>query len=195
MKIYCVTYRGDFGFIKPWSAVRDELTFSQQFLTPSIIMGIERKLFPELLQQENIIHKISCHKLTYAAIDRQQEQTQARGWNKKKSSYQRPYAILTRGIMIRPALTLAFATRNDAERAATQHLCLCRNEDILFPAGEITEIEDTDFNNIFSGFELQFTNLRSPIMVGYNRYRDFEPMYGEIHIHGEYISDFLNKER
>lgn len=87
MKIYCVTYRGDFGFIKPWSAVRDELTFSQQFLTPSIIMGIERKLFPELLQQENIIHKISRHKLTYAAIDRQQEQTQARGWNKKKGSY------------------------------------------------------------------------------------------------------------
>ncbi|MGL4332289.1 MAG: hypothetical protein ACRCZQ_04885 [Bacteroidales bacterium] len=194
MKIYCVTYRGDFGFIKPWSAVRDELTFSQQFLTPSIVMGIERKLFPELLMEENKIHKILRHKLTYAAIDRQQEQTQARGWNKKKNSYHRPYAILTRGVMIRPALILAFASYEDASNANNQHICLCRNEDILFPNEKITEIEDTDFDKTFSGFELQFQNVQSPVMVGYNRYRDFEPMYGDIHIQGECISDYLNLE-
>ena len=29
---YVVTYAGPFGFIKPWTAVRDELTYSQQFL-------------------------------------------------------------------------------------------------------------------------------------------------------------------
>lgn len=34
--MYVVTYKGQFGFIKPWTAVRDEETFSQQFLTPSI---------------------------------------------------------------------------------------------------------------------------------------------------------------
>lgn len=38
--MYVVTYKGQFGFIKPWSAVRDGETFSQQFLTPSIIEGI-----------------------------------------------------------------------------------------------------------------------------------------------------------
>ena len=47
--MYIVKYTGKFGFIKPWTAVRDGETFSQQFLTPSIIEGIEKKLFPELL--------------------------------------------------------------------------------------------------------------------------------------------------
>jgi hypothetical protein len=50
--MYVVKYTGPFGFIKPWTAVRDDLTFSQQFLTPSMIAGIERKLFPELLKSE-----------------------------------------------------------------------------------------------------------------------------------------------
>ena len=47
--MYVVTYKGAFAYIKPWTAVRDGETFSQQFLTPSIIEGIEKKLFPELL--------------------------------------------------------------------------------------------------------------------------------------------------
>ncbi|MFT7482658.1 MAG: hypothetical protein ACI8WW_001596, partial [Oceanospirillaceae bacterium] len=45
-KFYVVKYTGPFGFIKPWTAVRDSETFSQQFLTPSIVEGIEKKLFP-----------------------------------------------------------------------------------------------------------------------------------------------------
>lgn len=40
--MYIVTYKGRFAFIKPWTAVRDGETFSQQFLTPSIIEGIEK---------------------------------------------------------------------------------------------------------------------------------------------------------
>ena len=48
-KLYVIKYVGPFGFIKPWTAVRDSETFSQQFLTPSILEGIEKKLFPELL--------------------------------------------------------------------------------------------------------------------------------------------------
>lgn len=43
--LYVVRYAGPFGFIKPWTAVRDSETFSQQFLTPSIVEGIEKKLF------------------------------------------------------------------------------------------------------------------------------------------------------
>ena len=43
-KIYVVKYSGPFGFIKPWTAVRDRKQFSQQFLTPSIIEGIRQKL-------------------------------------------------------------------------------------------------------------------------------------------------------
>ena len=70
--MYIVTYRGPFGFIKPWTAVRDGETFSQQFLTPSIIEGIEKKLFPKLLTVPGI-HKIVRHKLSYSAITQQQE--------------------------------------------------------------------------------------------------------------------------
>ena len=56
--MYVVKYKGDFGFIKPWTAVRDGKTYSQQFLTPSIIEGIEKKLFPEMLSYNGVIKKI-----------------------------------------------------------------------------------------------------------------------------------------
>ena len=78
--IYVVKYSGKFGFIKPWTAVRDGETFSQQFLTPSIIEGIEKKLFPELLEFNGCIKKIIRHRLKYDSMDSQQEQTQTHGW-------------------------------------------------------------------------------------------------------------------
>lgn len=43
LMLYIVKYSGPFGFIKPWTAVRDSETFSQQFLTPSIVEGMEKK--------------------------------------------------------------------------------------------------------------------------------------------------------
>src|SRR5574344_2191425 len=106
--MYVVKYIGKFGFIKPWTAVRDGMTFSQQFLTPSIIEGIEKKLFPELLSQNGIISKIVRHKLNYSSIDIQQEQTQTRGWEcKKKDKLMiRNLSILKRGIMLNPVLYL-----------------------------------------------------------------------------------------
>jgi hypothetical protein len=84
--MYVVTYKGQFGFIKPWTAVRDGETFSQQFLTPSIIEGIEKKLFPELLSVSGI-HKILRHKLKYDTMDTQQEVTQPRGWEYKNRTF------------------------------------------------------------------------------------------------------------
>ena len=47
--LFVVHYSGTFGYIKPWTAVRDIETYSQQFLTPSIVEGMEKKLFPETL--------------------------------------------------------------------------------------------------------------------------------------------------
>ena len=76
MGYYIVRYRGPFGFIKPWCAVRDSKTFSQQFLTPSIIEGIRQKLEVAVVLR---------HKLTYDAISVQQERTQTRGWKIKKT--------------------------------------------------------------------------------------------------------------
>ena len=117
--MYVVKYTGVFGFIKPWTAVRDSLTYSQQFLTPSIIEGIEKKLFPELLNEVGI-HYIMRHKLCYDAIDIQMEKTQARGWENKTKEKRmvRNQSILNRGVMLNPVLYLCFPDKTLAQRAS-----------------------------------------------------------------------------
>ena len=56
--------------------------------------------------------------------------------------------------MLEPHLYLAFDKKEDAEKAMQEHLCLCRNEDIILPS-EILELSETDFDKI-NGFELLF---------------------------------------
>lgn len=194
--LYIVKYTGPFGFIKPWTAVRDSETFSQQFLTPSIIAGIERKLFPELLSNEYGIYKIKRHRLTYQQISQQQEQIQPRGWNAKGTArnrtYERPYAIIMRGVMVNPVLFLAFEALEDAQRAATQHICLARNEDILYPYDEIFEVSETEFDTneeVFYGFELMLEKNDHSFLVGYNRLESNKPMYGWLKIVGNPIKN------
>lgn len=191
-EIYLVKYTGTFGFIKPWTAVRDSETFSQQFLTPSIAAGIERKLFPELLEEDDgEIHKIVGHRLSYKQIDMQQEQVQPRGWNTKGTvknrTYERKHAVLQRGILINPVLWLAFEQEEDAHRASHEHICLCRNEDILYPSDEIIKTTIKEFNEndeLFSGFELVFEKTDASFLVGYNRYQSGSPMFGYLRVVG-----------
>ena len=78
---YVVKFTGNFGFIKPWTAVRDETTYSQQFLSASTLEGIEKKLFPETLSNIGVISKIKRYRLSYSSISLQQEQTQTRGYD------------------------------------------------------------------------------------------------------------------
>ena len=191
-KIFVVKYSGPFGFIKPWTAVRDSETYSQQFLTPSIIAGIERKLFPELLKDDDgEIKKIVGHRLSYKQVSQQQEQIQPRGWNKKSSGadkgYHRPYAILVRGVFIEPVLWIAFNEFKDAKSAMQQHICLCRNEDILYPDSAIIETTQNDFEtneDLYAGFELIFEKNEESFLVGYNRLKNNEPMYGYLKVVG-----------
>lgn len=192
-KLHVVKYSGPFGFIKPWTAVRDEETFTQQFLTESILMGIERKLFPELLNEAPVIHKISRHRLSYHAVDMQQEQVQPRGWNKKgrknNAHYERPYAILVRGVMINPVLWLAFTNEIDALSAEKQHICLSRNEDILLPTErvEVTRDEFED-ESVFPGFELIIGEGKDSFITGINRFRNNEQTQGSLKIFGTPVS-------
>jgi len=97
MNLYTVLYKGPFGFIKPWTAVRDELTFSQQFLTPSIIEGMRQKLQ---------VKEILRHKVSFQRFDKQQEQTRPKLIKKPKHNF----GILTRGVLINPELLLAFGS-------------------------------------------------------------------------------------
>lgn len=173
--MYIVTYKGKFAFIKPWTAVRDGETFSQQFLTPSIIEGIEKKLFPELLHEKGI-HKILRHKLSYESMFSQQEVTHPKYWESKKMFFER-MSTLSRMVFLYPTLFLAFETENDAIKASKQHICLCRNEDILLPEQKIVYMKDPDFNNL-PGYELRFGQSNNSFMVGFNRFDNSSPMYG-----------------
>ena len=220
MKYYVVKYSGPFGFIKPWTAVRDGETFSQQFLTPSMLEGIEKKLFPELLKQKGLQVYITGHRLNYTGISRQQEQTWSKAWIEKKgdpiiekrmvkkkgleelkevkipTTTRRPATgILTRGVLIEPNLYLAFSNRKRAERALTQHVCLSRNEDLLFPE-ELTEVTESEWKSEeYPGFELIInTNTNKQFKVGYNRFNSASPMFGEVKSYGDPIrkrTDYL----
>ncbi|WP_394708120.1 hypothetical protein [uncultured Bacteroides sp.] len=174
---YVVRYSGPFGFIKPWTAVRDSKTFSQQFLTPSIIEGIKQKLE---------VNSILRHRLKYSSISIQQEQTQTRGWEKKTKTKEmvRNLSILERGVMVAPELYLAFENKEDAEKASKQHICLCRNEDVLLPDVDIQKMEESEFNTLI-GFELHFEENEKSFLVGFNRFDNSKPMYGWLEITGK----------
>lgn len=186
-KLYVVKYEGPFGFIKPWTAVRDEETYSQQFLTPSIVEGIEKKLFPELLHKKGI-HKIRGHRLNYKGLSIQQERTWAKGGlkiKKEKGIYKTNLGVLKRGIMLEPNLYLTFNNKEEQQNASKQSICLCRNEDLLFPQ-ETFELTQTEFDQI-SGFELMPVRSNKGFKVGYNRFNNDEAMYGDLFITGNPI--------
>lgn len=189
---YVVKYAGQFGFIKPWTAVRDSETYSQQFLTPSIVEGIEKKLFPQLLAEEysGKITKIVRHRLNYQGLSEQQERTWAKGGfvpTKEKGVWKTNLGIINRGVLLNPYLYLAFSDETDAEEAFTQTVCLCRNEDLLFPEA-LEKMTPQDFD-LINGFELLFTNPEQGFKVGYNRFANAAEMYGELKIYGNPIRE------
>lgn len=185
---HVVKYAGAFGFIKPWTAVRDSETYSQQFLTPSILEGIEKKIFPQLLEENGKILKIKRYRLNYQGLDMQQERTWSKGGFVKKLEgvqYKTNLGILTRGVMINPHLYLAFDNQEDAMIAMTQTLCLCRNEDLIFPV-ETFEISFENFDKI-DGFELLPSNPQNGFKVGHNRFDNAAEMYGQLKVFGNPI--------
>ena len=189
MNYHVVTYTGPFGFIKPWTAVRDGETFSQQFLTPSIVEGMEKKLFPELLDRAGI-HKIERHRLAYRGLSRQMEVIHAADYKLKNIKGEKRYktasrnrSILFRSVLIEPVLSLAFKSAEDALIASKQHLCLCRNEDLIYPIRQ--RIITMQAFDELEGFELRFGKDRDgAFLVGYNRYDSAAPMYGALQIAG-----------
>jgi len=195
--MYVVKYSGPFGFIKPWTAVRDKETFSQQFLTPSILEGIEKKIFPEFLEKDSEgkflyqgVQRIIRHRLNYCGLDSQQERTWSKGGfsvTKEKGVYKTNQGIITRGVMINPNLYLAFDKKEFAEIAFSQTICLCRNEDILHPV-DFWEISAEEFE-LVPGFELVEADVDNGFKVGYNRFKDAEEMYGELKVFGNPIRD------
>ncbi|QJB30952.1 hypothetical protein HF329_06395 [Chitinophaga oryzae] len=185
MQYYVVKYSGPFGFIKPWTAVRDSETFSQQFLTPSIVEGMEKKFFPELLQEKGAGKVIRRHRLNYCGMDVQLERTWSKGgfkYQKEKGVYKSNQSTLKRGVLLMPHLYLAFSEYSYAERAARQTICLCRNEDLLFP-DNVEEMSEDKFNEIH-GFELHPADVHNGFKVGHNRFEEGASIYGQLVITG-----------
>jgi hypothetical protein len=174
--LFVIRYSGPFGFIKPWTAVRDGETFSQQFLTPSMIEGMRQKLE---------VKEILRHRLTYRGISEQQEVTHTKAWNYARTQklHTRARSVLTRGVMLEPDLYLAFSDAEDAARAFGQHICLARNEDLLLPNEHLGQMDEAAFDEI-PGFELIFEKSDESFLVGYNRFSNSEPMYGRLLIAG-----------
>ena len=87
--------------------------------------------------------------------------------------------------MLDPELLLAFDNLSDAKTASCQHLCLCRNEDVLLPQEDIIEMEELEFQKE-KGFELRFGQSEQSFLVGFNRFCNL-PMYGWLEIDGNPI--------
>ena len=168
--VFVVRFSGPFGYIKPWTAVRDLTTYSQTFLTPSIVEGMRQKLE---------VSAILRHRLRHHGLDVQQERTQSAGWKVGAKQMSRPLSIIERGVMIHPELSLAFPALEDAERAVSQHLCLCRNEDVVLPSGQIEPMPEEGFDAL-PGIELRFESSADSFLVGFNRFAEAEPMYGHL---------------
>jgi len=168
MNYYVVKYSGPFGFIKPWTAVRDELTFSQLYLTGSILKGMSQKLFG--LEEMN---RILRHRLSYDQLVETQERTLPKLVKTAKVG-----GILKRQIMLNPLLYLAFGTQMDALIAVEQHLCLCRNEDLVWPSEPMSMSEES-FNTL-PGFEyFPKTESEGGIFHGWDRTISGEAGYHE----------------
>ena len=94
---------------------------------------------------------------------------------------------MVRGVLINPVLYLAFESRCNAEIAFKQHICLCRNEDLLYPDENYLEVNDEEFDTneeLFSGFELIFERNDQSFLVGYNRFKENQPMHGYLKVLG-----------
>jgi hypothetical protein len=85
--------------------------------------------------------------------------------------------------MLNPVLSLAFTTPGDAYQASLQHICLCRNEDILLPDPQTETVTEDSFD-LMDGFELLLDETEESFLTGFNRFNGAEPMYGRLEITG-----------
>jgi hypothetical protein len=183
-KIYVVKYTGTFGFIKPHSAVRDAETYSQQFLTESIIIGMQDRIFGPGDKKQNLsINQICRNKVFHQGLSSQQETIKAPEIKFSRSKdtkalYSDSFSIIKRHVMIRPELYLGFNNEEDAKEAMYFMLRLSRNEDLMTPM-DITDMSEEEFDKIKG---IEYVPSKEGLFVGANRFNNFSPMYGELKI-------------
>ena len=181
--MYLVKYaESQFGFIKPFTSVRDEVTFSQTFLTTSILIGMEFATFDTDYKLTGRPNRICRHKLSYKSFSLQQEVVSCERQNIHFSTSKdgkiniKGTSTLERGVLLYPELNLCFESFEDAQIAFESTIKLTRNEDIMFPV-DIIKLTEEEFEQIPG---IEFFPKEEGILVGYNRFDNFKPMYGEI---------------
>lgn len=109
---------------------------------------------------------------------------------KIKNTFKTNLAIINRGVMLEPHLYLAFDEEPDALKAMSEHICLCRNEDLMLPT-ELVSLSHEEFDEI-EGFELLFDSDENAMFkVGHNRFNDVAEMFGQLKIFGNPIRQSL----
>lgn len=185
--LYCVTFGGIikpyFGFIAPYTSVRDSETFSLTFCPPSVIDGIEKNL--------GCSGKIVRHKLTYFMGAMDKEFVKAIVYTKTNDLKQ---TIHLKHVLINPVLTLAFDNYSDANNAVLTSISFGQKEYLLcaLPNSDdnttkmktnqddyIQIINDDDFD-LIPGVETFLTTEDDGIYVGNNRQRGNERMFIKI---------------
>lgn len=164
-------YSGLFAFIKPFSAIRDELVMSSIYVPPSVIMGIEGHLFG------TATGRILRSRLSFQGVSYQKELIHTAGWNwVLGKSYERGQSILNRGILLYPELVLAFSTLDQALLAATGWVMLSRREDVLMPHSDPQSCSLSEWDAL-PGYECIPVALNEPGAVPMGYTLDGSPMY------------------
>lgn len=179
--MYSIRFEGTFGFIKPYTAVRDSKVMSQRYIPASTIEGIRQFLGVDSIKR----YRLDCYGISW-----QQETTSSKKTVNKNGKVQYNVSIIQRGVLVNPILHLLFETKEMAEIASMQHICLCRKQDILIPSKEITNLSEEEFDQV-NGYELQFCSSKEPgaISWGFNRFDNGKRMYGHMRVFGT-PSDF-----
>ena len=110
--MYIVKYKGIFGFIKPFSSLRDITTRSSFFIPPSSLEGMEERIFG------NVSGKILKYKLDFSGTNKNQEAIKNKLTANNKGKINKiSTSILNRIVLVNPVLYLAFENKEDAEKA------------------------------------------------------------------------------
>lgn len=170
--MYCIKYKNIikpyFGFISPWNSVRDDETYSQTYLTPSMLNGIEEEL--QLPMGSIIRHKLIFDSASIGIMEQIKTPKYYKG-GVNTSIHKRHY-------LINPEIILAFNTKEEAEYALQYTIYLGQLEFTIAPDVEfgVKVYSEEEFDNL-SGVETFSTNEEEGFFCGVNRFKDYTPMY------------------
>ena len=123
---------------------------------------------------------LSDLRLSFQDVSFQQESTRSINYERKTAKFGNEkyfmanVSTVKRGLLINPVLYLMFDSKEDADNAMSQHICLCRNEDVMLPTELIALENESEFDdeNRFAGYE-SFSceeNDDNSIFCGLNKY-------------------------